>query len=150
MVEMVQDLLEKAGWFKGRKVEIGNYLKALDGENYSVFKCASDFLEEYGGLKIKFENPKRPENYLSLNIDPIGAANSIFREVSIRYERYCNEDFVIIGELPPMDMTWYISSSGDFYGGNDDFLIRLGGNFHEALQNVVSGAKLDVIIVEEE
>ncbi|WHX31874.1 SUKH-3 domain-containing protein [Brevibacillus agri] len=150
MEDKVRDLLQKAGWFNGREVDISQYLDFLKDEEYYVFKGATDFLKEYGGLIIQFENPKRLDSYLTLNINPIDAASSIFREVSKRYERYCNESFVIVGEIPLMEMTWYISSSGTFYGGNDDFLIRLGDDFCQALHNIVSGVKLDVITVEDE
>ncbi|WP_432776110.1 SUKH-3 domain-containing protein [Brevibacillus gelatini] len=150
MEDKVRDLLQKAGWFKGREVDISQYLDFLKDEEYYIFKGATDFFKEYGGLIIQFENPKRLGSYLTLNINPIDAASSIFREVSKRYERYCNESFVIVGEIPLMEMTWYISSSGAFYGGNDDFLIHLGDDFCQALHNIVSGVKLDVITVEDE
>ncbi|MCM3700716.1 SUKH-3 domain-containing protein [Paenibacillus macerans] len=150
MEDQVRDLLQNAGWFKGREESLSQYLDFLNDEEYCVFKSAADFLKEYGGLVIPFKNPKRLDRYFTLTIDPIDAASSVFREVSKRYERYCNEPFVIVGQIPLMDMTWYISSSGTFYGGNDDFLIRLGSNFFEALHNIVSGVQLEVIIVEED
>lgn len=144
--EKVLALLHKAGWFKGRKVDISKYVAALINEEYIVFKRAFDFLEEYGDLVIRFE---RSGSYVTFTINPIDAASSIFREVSENYERYCGESLVIIGEIPTMEMTWYISSSGKFYGGYDDFLICLGDDFYRALYNIVSGAELEVILVEE-
>lgn len=144
--EKVLVLLQKAGWFKGRKVDISKYVSALINEEYIVFKRAFDFLEEYGDLVIQFE---RSDSYVALTINPIDAVSSIFREVSENYERYCGESFVIIGDIPKMEMTWYISTSGKFYGGYDDFLICLGDDFYHALYNIVSGAELEVILVEE-
>ncbi|WP_374966109.1 SUKH-3 domain-containing protein [Lysinibacillus sp. RS5] len=146
MEEKVLVLLQKAGWFKGRKVDISKYVSALINEEYIVFKRAFDFLEEYGDLVIQFE---RSDSYVALTINPIDAVSSIFREVSENYERYCGESFVIIGDIPKMEMTWYISTSGKFYGGYDDFLICLGDDFYHALYNIVSGAELEVILVEE-
>ncbi|WP_285399412.1 SUKH-3 domain-containing protein [Lysinibacillus sp. fls2-241-R2A-57] len=149
MEEKVLALLQKAGWFKGRKVDISKYIASLINGEYIIFNRAADFLKEYGDLIIQFENPKRSDSYFTLTINPIEAASSIFREVSKSYEKYCAESFVIIGEIPTMEMTWYISSSGKFYGGYDDSLISLGDDFYHALYNIVSGAELEVILVEE-
>lgn len=143
-------LLQKAGWLEGRVVDVIQYTEFLDDDGYFVFGSAINFLKEYGGLIIEFENPKRLGSYLKLIIDPIEASSSIFRELSKRYERYCNEPFVIVGEIPLMDMTWYISLSGLFYGGNDDYLICLGDDFYQALNNIITGAVLDVNTVEDE
>ncbi|WP_339158702.1 SUKH-3 domain-containing protein [Paenibacillus sp. FSL W8-0186] len=149
MEDKVLKLLQKAGWFEGRVVNISQYTEILDDEGYFVFGSAINFLKEYGGLIIEFENPERLGSYLKLIIDPIEASSSIFRELSKRYERYCNEPFVIFGEIPLMDMTWYISLSGLFYGGNDDFLICLGNDFYQVLNNIITGEVLDVITVED-
>ncbi len=72
------------------------------------------------------------------------------RELSKRYENHCKESFVIIGEVSLMDMTWYISSTGAFYGGNDDFLIRLGDNFCQSVLNLISGEEFEVVTIEDE
>ena len=55
----VKDLLIKSGWYKEREVDINEYLNFLINEEYTIFKSASNFLKEYGGLIIQFENPKR-------------------------------------------------------------------------------------------
>lgn len=148
MKNKVKELLLKAGWTENRKIDISHYLDILDENKYEVFEYARNFLEEYAGLIIKFEHPRRNNTYLDLNLNPINAMRAIYREVPKGYEKHCNETFVIIGEIESMDMTWYISSSGKFYGGYDDSLIFLGGNFFEAFNNIISGAKLEVMRVE--
>jgi len=50
----------------------------LINEEYTVFKSASDFLKEYGGLIIQFENPKRLNSYLPLSLNLIDAGNDDF------------------------------------------------------------------------
>ncbi|WCR24969.1 SUKH-3 domain-containing protein [Paenibacillus thiaminolyticus] len=145
----IQDLLLASGWYKDREVDINHYLNVLQDEGYEIFEPAVEFLKEYGDLAIEFENPRREDSNLTLIINPIEATRSIFREAAKRYERHCHEAFVIIGEIPMMDMTWYISSLGAFYGGNDDLLLRLGDDFMEALHHVVNGVTLEVITVDD-
>ncbi|MGG3891374.1 SUKH-3 domain-containing protein [Metabacillus fastidiosus] len=149
MENKIRDLLQKSEWFEGRKIDISQYLNFLNDEEYYIFEKAINFFKEYGDLIIEFENPKRSGSYVTLVIDPVHVGSSIFREVSKRYERYCNESFVIVGEIPLMEMTWYVSSSGAFYGGNDDFLIHLGDDFYQALYNIVSEVRLEVINIED-
>ncbi|WP_049895212.1 SUKH-3 domain-containing protein [Paenibacillus antibioticophila] len=150
MERKIREILQNAGWFEGRNVDISGYVEFLNEEEYFVFERAADFLTEYGGLTIQFENPKRLGSYLHLTIDPINAGKSILRELSKRYENHCKESFVIIGEVSLMDMTWYISSTGAFYGGNDDFLIRLGDNFCQSVLNLISGEEFEVVTIEDE
>ncbi|MGE7913034.1 SUKH-3 domain-containing protein [Lysinibacillus xylanilyticus] len=47
MEEKVLVLLQKAGWFKGRKVDISKFVAFLIDGEYIVFKRAADFMEEY-------------------------------------------------------------------------------------------------------
>lgn len=148
MENILLNRLKNAGWYEGRECQIEHHIEVLKEEEYIVFYEAVKFLSEFSDLKIEFENPKRAKNYLTLNINPSDAVKSVFREVSKSYEEHCNEAFVIVGEIVSMDMTWYITSSGTFYGGNDDLLIRLGSDFKEALNNIISGKELEVIVVE--
>lgn len=127
---------------------ISHYVEFLKNDDYVIFEGAIQVLKEYGGLKIQFKNPRKPDRYLTLNVDPEHAGKSIFRELVARYEQHCNEWFIIFGEIASMDMTWYVGSSGTFYGGNDDFLIYLGDTFEEALYHVVMGANLDMITID--
>jgi len=147
MQQAVAHILSEAGWFVEREVEISHYVEFLKNDDYVIFERAVQVLKEYGGLKIQFKNPRKPDQYLTLNVDPEHAGKSIFRELVTRYEQHCNESFIILGEIASIDMTWYIGSSGKFYGGNEDFLIYLGDSFEEALYHVVIGVNLDVITI---
>lgn len=59
MKDKVLKLLQKAGWFEGWVVDVIKYTEFLDDEGYFVFGSAINFLKEYGGLIIEFENPKK-------------------------------------------------------------------------------------------
>lgn len=150
MINELEYLITKSGWYHQREIEISHHLEFFYKEEYTVFDKATEFLKEFGDLIIEFENPKRHGNYLTLSISPIQAAGSVFREVSRRYERYSSQPFAIVGEIDSMDMTWYISQSGVFWGGFDDFLVRLGDDFYQALTNMIQGTKLEIIVVEED
>jgi len=57
--------LERAGWFKNRKIDITNYVKMLESAGYEVFDAAKKFMEEYGELIIvaKYIDPLGEEDY---------------------------------------------------------------------------------------
>ena len=46
-------LLEKAGWYEERKIDISETVTKLEKLGYDVFDAARMFLEEYGELNIK-------------------------------------------------------------------------------------------------
>lgn len=56
------------------------------------------------------------------------------------------ELFVIVGETTSLEITLYISSSGDFYGGYDDSISKLGNNFLEALDTLINGEPEFIVI----
>ena len=47
------NLLEKAGWYEGRKIDITKQVEFLEQEGYEVFDAAKKFMEKYGELNIK-------------------------------------------------------------------------------------------------
>jgi len=99
MQQAVAHILSESGWFIKREMDISNYLEFLTNDDYIIFDRAIQVLKEYGGLKIQFKNPRKPDQYLTLNTNPEHAGESIFRELVTRYEQHCNESFIILGEI---------------------------------------------------
>jgi uncharacterized protein len=48
-----QTLLERAGWFRGRRVDVADDLDFVRSEGFTVTPAARLFLEEYSGLTIE-------------------------------------------------------------------------------------------------
>ncbi|MBF2489116.1 SUKH-3 domain-containing protein [Listeria marthii] len=120
--ERVTNILRKNGWYSDRFININNYRHILEEKNYYLNQGAEKFLSNLGGLIITHEaysdindtdvsefNPTKPAAWL----DP-------------KWVKECYED-IIKEKLCPVGvgfselMVFFVSESGGFYGGYDDY-----------------------------
>lgn len=78
--------LQKAGWFKGRRLNIENGLKMLAEKNIELTQTQQDFLREYGGLYFEFDD-------INYNIK-IWTAEQLAEDDEISFEK---EDIITVG-----------------------------------------------------
>lgn len=145
--KQITELLVDSGWNEKRTVNIDETYSFLKNEGYTINDNQLKFLRQNEGLLIEFDNPRLPKLKEILNLNSVEAASTVFRSLVEEYEKYCGTSFVIIGEIEQENMTVYIDSKGEFYGGFDDCLIKLGESFEECLFNLVNGTKLEVIFL---
>ena len=55
MKKEVKEILEKSGWYEGRKINIDEELKDLEDSGLFINEKAKDFLREFGNLNIDIE-----------------------------------------------------------------------------------------------
>ncbi|MGE5417109.1 MAG: SUKH-3 domain-containing protein [Acidobacteriota bacterium] len=134
----MRELLTKSGWFAGRNIDSEALEQVLIDEGYEIFSVARSFFKEFGFLRIEFNDVDTKKNII-LCID---ARSASFKSVIDAYSRHCGKRMIPVAEVPYYDMTICIAEDGDFYGGNDDWLLELGHDFYETLFNLVSGKKI--------
>lgn len=144
--EIVVDLLRSSGWNSDRNIDTSDMEKVLIENGYKVFDKAKNFLKEYGLLKITFKNPRNNKYVDTIEINP--KSIGVYSSVIFSYSRHCNKAMVPIASLPQQCMTICITEDGEFYGGYDDWLLKLGDNFIEALYNLITGTKIQPDMVE--
>ncbi len=138
--EVAKKKLIDSGWYEGRKIDISDLEKSLTEDGYVVSNTVRDFLEEFGLLKISFNNPKNNKFINTIYVDP--RKTGVFKSVIDAYGRHCNTTMVPVADLPKHCMTICITEDGHFYGGYDDWLLKLGDDFFEALYNLLSGTEI--------
>jgi hypothetical protein len=144
MIDIVNKVLTDAGWFKNRNIDISVLEKVLINDKYIVFKCAKDFLSEFGLLKITFKNPRSDKN-VDIEIDTRKAIT--FKSKIDAYGCYFNTNMLPVAEVERFCMIVCISEDGKFYGGYDETLLKLGNSFEEALYNLMTGVQLEKVYV---
>jgi len=121
--------LKDAGWYPGRKIDITKYIYELEEEGFVVFNKAKDFLQEFGGLGIKYKKSTGIEEYHV--IIPSYGVGSEGRDPqfdeAFNVERWANERVVPVGVIYRQNMNLYITESGRFSSGP----AVLGNNFEE-------------------
>jgi hypothetical protein len=144
--EVAKKKLVDSGWYEGRKIDISEMESSLAKDGYVIPNIAKDFLKEFGLLEISFANPRNSKYTNTIMVDPRKVG--VYKSVIDAYSRHCNKMMVPVADLPKHCMTICISEDGEFFGGYDDWLLRLGDSFYEALFNLISGTKIKPEMVE--
>lgn len=138
MKKNVLEILKKSGWYPNRKVSKPYCIEVLR-KKYETFKKLTSFITEYDELVITFDNPKNKSFKSNLIIKPIIADSEIDTTILKSYEIYTGLKLIPTAIIYEYSMIICISEIGSFFGGNDDWLIKLGDNFEEALSNLING-----------
>lgn len=148
MNKVTEELLIQSGWLEGRTIETSSIEAKFEEEGYTIFESGKNFIKEYGLLKIFYKNPRAPKYTDIIDIDPVRALGGIYKSVVEAYENHCGEQMLPIAEIQQQCMTICITPKGWFYGGYDDWLLKLGENFEETLFNLINGVKIKPMMVE--
>jgi SUKH-3 immunity protein len=125
--------LETAGWFPGRKVEPG------PGTAAATFPMVRKFLEQFEGLKIRYEGPRVTGRVDEIRIDPTIAAKEIDTKWVKDYETRVGCALVPIGQAFSRHATLLMAPDGRVWGGYDDELFPLGVSGEDAIENICTG-----------
>ena len=110
MNENTRELLEYAGWYEGRKIDLTDILEVYNKNNVEVFPKAKEFLEEFGDIII--EKDGHPYHVFDVKF--------LFRK---RYRPMLAEDLSILfnekvirlGDCSGYIYSIYITESGRIY-----------------------------------
>jgi hypothetical protein len=143
MENKVKEILTETGWFINRGIDVTELIAFLVDCDYKVFDNAKRFLREYGLLKITYIN-YRSGNYANIYVD----TRNIIADKSVldAYGRYYGTIMVPVAVKSHLQIC--ISEDGQFYGGFDQILLKLGDSFEEVLYNLITDAKLEKVYVD--
>ncbi|EOY2822107.1 SUKH-3 domain-containing protein [Listeria monocytogenes] len=135
--ERVTKILRQNGWYPDRSININNYRRILEERNYYLNQGAERFLSNIGGLIITHEaysdindkdvsvfDPSKPTAWL----------DSMW--VKECYEDIIKEKLCPVGVGFSEHMVFFVSESGGFYGGYDDYFCLIGDSLESGLLNL--------------
>ena len=128
--------LMKAGWKKGRKIDISEYAAALEKEGYTVHEKAREFMEEFAGLVGEQPAFRVPNVIQKIHFDPILASERMFFGNMSFYEARVGEPLVVIGEAFNEHYTLMMAESGKVYGAYDTYMAIEGKDYIEGLNSL--------------
>lgn len=146
--------LEKAGWFRGRRVDITSVTDHLTKIGYEVFPNVAEFLAEFHGIKVMDE--KFPSHYdLDLDIlHPYDFQQPAFTEAELYfdmakhklqlfYEQQMGGPFCFIGrtEIYGPDFLTMDRDGRVYLTKSDDYFDLIGLNAVHALENLLGRQK---------
>lgn len=145
-MEKVNFLLQQAGYFKERNVDISAILHMYKEFGYHYNDKQKQFMEKYAYLEIHYTHPIWKQDML-LRLNPIEAQKVITLDVVEEYNEFLQDDLLIIGDIERENMTLFLSEKGFYFTGYDDCLINWGQNFKVMLGKLISGEKGELQII---
>lgn len=114
-----ETLLRRSGWFPGRHVDVVDELAFIEAEGFQVTTSEVVFLTEFSGLQIASETRDDP-----LVLSGRAAARGVD-------SGWCEAYSAALGlVLSPVgvhsNMTLYVDSNGDLWGGFDELYGQVG------------------------
>lgn len=146
-MEKVNFLLEQAGYFEERNVDISAILHMYEEYGYHFNDKQKQFIKKYAYIEIHYIHPIWKQDML-LRLNPIEAQKAITMDVVEEYNEFLQDDFLIVGDIEKENMTLFLSEKGFYFTGYDDCLINWGENFEIMLGKLVSGEKGELQIIE--
>lgn len=117
LFDETKKILEEAGWYEGRKIDISEHIKFLEDRGYEVFDALKKWLEEFGDLKIVLED----EPFDDDDDDYTTEYSTCIKEIIGSYKINMNQDekaeekTIPVAEIANNEILAYISESGKFY-----------------------------------
>jgi len=141
------EILEKAGWYEGRCIDIKKMLELLKERGFEIFPPVINFLNEFGNLHlqtptyhceetiVKYGFPRFHKHTTDV-IDKMGDAGN--RRMVVPYEDIAGENLVIVGLIHNRHLALMIGESGKVYCDTG----KLGDDFAEAWECIVNQKRL--------
>ena len=148
--QKVKDVLEQAGWYENRNIDISQQLFFLNDLGFEVFDKAVEFLKQYDQLKIprlydsNYSGGKSLNDFNHFNILKMiqyiytsKGSERTNRVKAICSIKGCEEKVLPIGALHNFDIPIYITESGKIIGEHWIF----GNSIEEGVANIILGSK---------
>ncbi|MGN0471049.1 MAG: SUKH-3 domain-containing protein [Acutalibacteraceae bacterium] len=148
--EKVKAVLEKAGWYEGRNIDISQQLFVLNDLGFEVFDKAIEFFKQYDQLKIPRLYDTNYSGGTSLNdfnhFNMLMMVQYIYtskgnertnRVKALCSIKGCDEKILPIGSLHNFDIPIYITESGKIIGERAVY----GNSTEEGIANIILGSK---------
>lgn len=134
----------KAGWQPRRSIITLAYRLRLFTEGYSWFPAVEQFLQEFGGLQIKFPTEHGSD---TLHFNASQAASGVYSDWALNNyaQRIGNGKLSVIGQAYSDHMTLYMTNTGEVYGGFDDFLCFIAESGKAAIEVICQGLPIQEI-----
>jgi hypothetical protein len=133
-------LLEKAGWYEGRKLGYEGISEMIKNEGYAVLPNVISFLQEFMDLKVIFKNKR---NGIKDDDITFSFEEATHLEVSERingeYSQRIGKELCPIGTAYRKYVALMMSNDMCVYGGYDSDLFKIADSGIEAIKAMVNG-----------
>ncbi|MBI3235041.1 MAG: SUKH-3 domain-containing protein [Bacteroidetes bacterium] len=134
MNNYIKSMIENAGWYEGRSIDIDYMIEELEREGYKIKNNhVIQLLKEFWNLNIEFITPSGRNSNVRLNIE---AALEVEKRDIDKISEILKEELIPVGFIHEDTAILLVSSSGKFYMAANRTIFRIGKDFFEALDTV--------------
>ncbi|AYA37878.1 hypothetical protein D3Y59_12990 [Hymenobacter oligotrophus] len=142
----VLQLLQEAGWYKGRSVDTNRYAAATRANNCAWQEPAQRFLAEFGGLLLRFLRRDGSVTTLHFNVSQALATHNSSQVFTDCMARLGSEGLTVIGQAYAEDLVLLMDGEGRVYGGGcDDCLYLIAHSGEEAIETICLDLAFEVV-----
>lgn len=152
----LEEILLKAGWFEGRKIDINDYLSWYQRYGFHPSISVIIILEKFGNLTLRIpffqeiaRNKRRKNAYWQFHISPLYFIDDTFGKIDIDdsmcyvndINRFMNLSLSPVAEVIDSDKSRYnvfMADTGEIIDAYEGACGFLGYNFKEALTTLMT------------
>jgi hypothetical protein len=128
-------LLEDAGWYEGRNIDVEYIIKELSNDGYMINnKQIRDLLKEYWNLNIEFKTPDGYFSNIKLNTE---VAKDVDKISVAKISQAIHDDLIPVGSINEDSALLLLSDSGKFYMITDNDVYKIRDNFFDTLKAII-------------
>jgi hypothetical protein len=132
------EVLQKSGWREDRKVDQSLIVDSIHEEGYLILPRVIEFLQEFWGLKILFENKKNGLKNDDINFSFEEATHlEVPERVNGEYSKRTGKELCLIGSVYREYMVLVMANDGSVYGGYDSFLCKIADTGMDAIKAII-------------
>lgn len=133
-LQITLEVLKKAGWYEGRKINVDYIQEFLINRGYEIFPPVKAFLEEFGMIEI-MDGETNIFNRDRFHTDTKRTIGDYLPQGSLKAEeQYARERLVPVGEIRNGYLRILISESGKMYCDTG----KLGNDFGEGWESIIT------------
>jgi SUKH-3 immunity protein len=136
MDKQIKEILEEAGWYPGRSIDIDYMIEHIAKLGYGVPKEVVLLLfKEYWNLELSFIAPNGEFGSLRLNVDVIDFYTDFMLKNIMTLTK--EEKIFPVGSINDGVADLLVSDNGRFYMSYESGLFQIGDDFMSALEFIV-------------
>jgi hypothetical protein len=135
MDSYIKEVLENAGWYEGRRVDIDYMIEELQRGGFEIKNHnIIQLLKEFWNLNIEYQTPTGNLSNIRLNTEVVnGVEKSVVDKISV----LLHDELLPVGLIKEDSALLLVSNSEAFYMAAENEIYRLGDNFFAALSTII-------------
>jgi hypothetical protein len=142
----VEKIVRQSGWDETRKANRAKLAEKIKKDGYLILENGLDFMEQFEGLIIYFENKKNGIKDDDINFDFEHATHLIDAErINLDYSVRIKKPLMLIGSAYRDHFVLLMSDDKNVYGAFDSFICKIADSGIEAIEAIILDKDFETI-----